>query len=77
MEFHELFLWPLLFLFYINDLPNCINTETKVRLFAVDCIIYRTIKTKNDSEILQKDLDELQKNGKLTGVCPSTQKSSN
>ena len=38
-----------------------INSGTKVRLFADDCIIYRTIKAEKDSEILQKDLDELQK----------------
>ena len=25
----------LLFLIYINDLPNCINTETKVRLMGI------------------------------------------
>ena len=52
-------LGPLLFLIYINDLPNCINIGTKVRLFADDCIIYRTIKTEKDSEVLQRDLDEL------------------
>ena len=50
---------PLLFLIYINDLPNNITTGTKVRLFADDCIIYRTIKSEEDSKILQKDLDEL------------------
>ena len=69
-------LGPLLFLIYINDLPNCINTGTKVRLFADDCKIYRTIKTEKDSEMLQKDLDELQ-NGNLTGVCLFTKKSAN
>ena len=52
-------LGPLLFLIYINDLPNNISTGTKVRLFADDCIIYRTIKSEQDSKILQKDLDEL------------------
>ena len=40
---------------------TCINIGTKVRLFADDCIIYRTIKTEKDSEKLQQDLDELQK----------------
>jgi hypothetical protein len=54
-------LGPLLFLIYINDLPNCINPGTKVRLFADDCIVYRTIKTEKDSELLQQDLDNLQK----------------
>ena len=51
----------LLFLIYINDLPNCINIGRKVRLFSDDCIIYRTIKTEKDSKVLQQDLDELQK----------------
>ena len=38
---------------------NGIDVGTKVRLFADDCIIYRTIKSEQDSKILQKDLDEL------------------
>lgn len=35
--------------------------RTKVRLFADDCIKYRTIKTTQDTDILQRELDPLQK----------------
>ena len=35
-------LGPLLFLTYINDLPN--NIHSSIRLFADDCILYREIK---------------------------------
>ena len=52
-------LGPLLFLIYINDLPNCVNSST-IRLFADDCLIYKAIHSQQDTEYLQTDLDALQ-----------------
>ena len=49
----------LLFLIYINDLPN--NIHSTVRLFADACVLYREINNQLDSKELQKDLDELTK----------------
>ena len=51
-------LGPLLFLVHINDLPDCVSSS--VRLFADDCLLYRQIKSREDQEILQKDLQSLE-----------------
>ena len=48
---------PILFLLYINDLPNIFSSG--VRLFADDNIIYRAISELSDCQTLQEDLDKL------------------
>ena len=58
-------LGPLLFLCHINDLPDSVSSS--VRLFADDCLLYRTIKTQEDHLKLQNDLISLE-NGLLNGV---------
>ena len=55
-------LWPLLFLIYINDLPKEVNSTS--RLFADECLLYRTIRSEADTIQMQEDLDRLQMLGK-------------
>ena len=52
-------LGPLMFLCHINDLPDCVTS--KVRLFADDCLLYRSINSIQDHMALQNDLLELEK----------------
>ena len=50
-------LGPLMFLLYINDITEHVNSP--LRLFADDCLLYRIITTKEDAIQLQHDLDQL------------------
>ena len=48
-------LGPLIFLLYINDIVAGISSS--LRLFGDDCLLYRTIKSIEDSIILQRDFN--------------------
>ena len=56
----------LLFLLHINDLPFCVNS--KVRLFADDCLLYREIKNNQDQIDMQRDFDALMDWGSTWGM---------
>ena len=46
-----------MFLIYINDIDE--NISSQIKLFADDCLLYRVIKTEQDTVSLQRDLDTL------------------
>jgi hypothetical protein len=53
-------LGPLLFIMYINDLPNNLSKNTDCGIFADDTKIARHIKSPEDITVLQEDIDSLQ-----------------
>ena len=52
-------LGPILFVIYINDLPDVL--KGRVKMFADDTKVYTHIREQKDSEVLQEDLDNLSK----------------
>ena len=51
-------LGPILFLIFINDIEHCI-THSVIRCFADDTRIFYSIRTEQDSQILQHDLNRV------------------
>jgi hypothetical protein len=49
---------PLLFLAFINDLPEVVSSP--VRISADDCLVYRSINKVEDTAALQNDMSALQ-----------------
>jgi hypothetical protein len=52
-------LGPLMFLLYINEMPEYISNQSCVRLFADDAVIYREVNTESEAVCLQEDLNRL------------------
>ena len=51
-------LGPLLFLLYVNDLPN--SLKSSIRLFADDALLYGIVSSNVDGDQLQEDLTKLE-----------------
>ena len=52
-------LGPILFVLYINDLPEVVDKDSFVFLFADDTKVFRQIKSDEDRSVLQKDIQNL------------------
>ena len=55
-----------MFLLHINDLLSVVNSA--IRLFADDCLIYRPIRSREDQDILQGDLDSVERWSDIFGM---------
>ena len=59
-------LGPLLFLCHISDLPDAVKST--VRLFADDCLLYRSIRNMDDHLAPERDLQQLETWAKTRGM---------
>lgn len=52
-------LGPILFVIYINDLPEVVDKNSFVFLFADDTKVFRKVNSNEDAKMLQNDIDNL------------------
>ena len=52
-------LGPILFVIYINDLPDALKNSSTAMMYADDTKVYRRTDTTNGQQLLQEDVDAL------------------
>jgi hypothetical protein len=67
-------LGPILFIIYINDLPDILAPETLCAIFADDTKIYRQVQNEDDIVALQTDIDKVAEWGNTWGLNFNTTK---
>lgn len=67
-------LGPILFLIYINDIVNVIDSGVQIRLFADDCVLYREINCPSDQTELNNNLTNISKWCSMWGMMLNTDK---
>lgn len=61
-------LGPLEFIVFNNDLPEVVSTGTKLKIFADDTKVYRSIETIRDCLMLQHDINKIYAWGERNGL---------
>ena len=51
---------PLMFLLYLNGISDKVSQQTSIKVFADDCLLYRTINSDADERQLRQDLDTIE-----------------
>ena len=53
-------LGPILFVLYINDLPDVVDVDSNIYMFADDTKLYREMSDVKDEAILQNDINKME-----------------
>jgi len=61
-------LGPVLFLLFINNLPDQISPGETARLFADDCLVHHEIWSEEDQQIFQREILKHSTTGKHSGA---------
>ena len=61
-------LGPVLFLIYVNDLPECISVSYSTACFPDDTKLIKTINSIEDAKLLQQDLNNVNSSSTSSGL---------
>ena len=61
------YIWPILFLLYVNDLPDSVQ-NSKFVCFVDDTKLFKRVDTASDAALLQQDLGNLEHWSKSSGL---------